>query len=173
MAIDSSFYKQKKSRSIYYALGFLILVILATGGLYFYNWHLQKSIGALEIQVYERENAIDNLRQDKNIEVYYIYNLNKKTFDSIYEGSQISSFVKHAMSTMIGYDLTFDGFNYNTNTITLNATAETNERSLAYTKVAKFLNEYNKNEKSLFVLQPVENFTGQDNIKFSVTFLLQ
>lgn len=173
MSIDSNFYKNKKTKSIYYALWFLIVTLLTTGGLFFYNNHVAAQNQQLLSQISQRQDSIKNLKQDKNIEAYYIYNLNQDILQDLADKSQISNFIKHTLSTMISYDMLFEGFTYNSWEIDLSASAESNAEGLAYTKVIKFLNEYNKNQRSLFVLEPVENFTGQDTINFPVTFTIK
>jgi len=173
MAADWKFYTQKKSKGIYYSFAFLLLIIVGTVGLFFYNTHLTEQNQELLSQISQRQNSIDALRQDKNIEAYYIYNLNQDILTNLWEKSQISTFVKHALSTMIGYDLTFESFTYNSGEISVNAVSESSDKGLAYTKVVKFLSEYNKNQRSLFELQPIENFTWQDSIKFPISFTVK
>jgi len=173
MAVDSKLYTQGKAKGIYYSFIFLILVILGTVGLYFYNNYLSEQNESLLSQINQRQSSIDALRQDKNIEAYYIYNLNQEILSELGEKSQISTFVKHALSTMIGYDITFDSFTYSNGEISMNVVSESSDKGLAYTKVVKFLNEYNKNQRSIFELQPVENFTWQDSIKFPISFIVK
>ncbi len=173
MAIDSGFYKNKQKTGIYISIVFLVLVILVTAGMFLYNQKLETQIAQTDEQITERNNAIAERKKDPNIESYDLYELNKDTLDSMAERSDIPAFVEHALRTMVKYDLVFQDFNYNGGDISINAFAESNDKGLAYSKIVKFLNEYNKNESSLFILEQVENFTGQNEIQFPVTFTLK
>lgn len=173
MAIDSNFYKQKQTRGIYFALGFLVLVIVGTGALFFYNIHLDAKNTELKQEISQREASIEELRKDKNIEAYYIYNPNKSILDTFTQQSQIPTFIEHTLRTMIRYDITFEDFSYEQGELRLNAIAESTDKGLAYSKIVKFLTEYNVNEASLFELQPIENFAWQDNIQFPVKFAVK
>lgn len=170
MAIDTNFYKQKKGRGIYYSSAFLVIAIITTVALFFYNRHIENENATLVSQVSQRNASIKELKQDKNIEAYHIYNLNQDVLKKLEHESQIARFIKHALSTMIQYDLAFEGFQYNAGTIDVNAIAESNEKSIAYAKVITFLSKYNLDEKSLFTLSAIENFSGQDSIKFPIKF---
>ena len=173
MAVDSNFYKQKQWKGLYYALGFLIIVVLITGWLFFFNNRLASEISDLKEQISQREDSIKDRRKDKNIETYYIYNRNESILEELAEKSQIPTFVEHALRTMVRYDLVFEGFSYSNWQISLNATSESNDKGLAHTKVSKFVNEYNKSESSLFELQWIENFSWQDNIRFPIIFTIK
>lgn len=173
MAVDSNFYKQKKTKSIYWSLGLLLFVILGTWGLFFYNGFLEKENDQLVQDILQREKSIEDLRKDKNIEAYYIYNLSENILEDLYEKSQISDFVEHALRTMVRYDMTFEAFSYSNGEISLNGIAESNDEMVAYQKLAKFIDEYNKSETSLFELQNIDNFSWQNDIKFPMKFIVK
>lgn len=149
------------------------MVCIATGGLFFYNSTVEAENDHILSQIQQTESSIKNERKDKNIAAYHVYNLNKEVFDNLSDKSQISKFVEHALRTMVRYDLVFENFSLNGDEITLNVSAESNGKGLAYAKIIKFLSEYNKSETSLFTLEQVENFTGQDTIKFPIRFTIK
>lgn len=112
MAIDSNFYKKKQARGVYFTLGFLLFVIVGTAALFFYNTYLDTKNTQLQQEISQRKLSIEELRKDKNIEAYYIYNLNKSILDTFTQQSQIPTFIEHALRTMIRYDVTFQDFSY-------------------------------------------------------------
>ncbi len=173
MPVDSSFFKNKKNKGLYFGLWFLVLVCVLTWALFFYNSTIEKQNDHILSQIQQTETSIKNERKDKNIAAYHVYNLNKEVFDNLSDKSQVSKFVEHALRTMVRYDLVFENFSLSGDEITLNVSAESNDKWLAYSKIIKFLNEYNKSETSLFTLEQVENFTGQDNIKFPIRFTIK
>ncbi|GEM_PF-2520483 len=173
MTIEKEFFKKKKKKDMYLSLVFLLLVILSTVALFFYSGRVEAENISLLQQITERKSSIEKLREDKNIEAYYLYNLNRKVLDEMTKNSEISKFVEHSLRVMVRYDLIFENFTYNNGEVYLNAVSESNDRGLAYKKIIKFMNEYNKNETSLFHLEPINSFSGQDNIKFPVIFSIK
>ena len=159
MAIEKKFFEKKRARDVYLALIFLVFVCIVTGALFFYNRWIISENEILEQQITEREVSINKLNKKKDIEAYYIYSLNQKILDRMAQDSKISKFIEHTLKVMIRYDLVFENFSYSNGKINLSATSESNERGLAYTKIIKFMKEYNKNKASLFHLEPIQSFS--------------
>jgi len=171
--INANFYKKKKTRGIYFSIVFLLIVIVGTIALSFYNKNLDGENKNLLEEISTRETSIKKLKKNKNIEAYHIYNMNRKVLDTLAEKSKIPTFIEHILRTMIHYDLTFENFSYIDGGLTLGVIAKTNEKGLAYSKVIKFIDQYNKSKKWLFYLGEIENFSGQDSIKFQANFTLK
>ena len=173
MPIDSKFYKQKKSKSFYYAIGFLIFVILITGGLYLYNTMVTNANSDLDANINNLKASIDKLKDDENIKAYSLYASNKATFDWLTAKSQIPDFVKNVKKSLTVYWLELSGLNYSDGTIAVKVISESDSRSKSYEKVVKFLKNYRASEESIFKLENISWVTGQDKITFDVNFTVK
>ncbi len=171
MPIDSKFYKQKKSRSFYYAIAFLGFVILLTAGLYFYNANVVSWNVDLDWEISRLDTSIKKLNADENIKAYSLYVSNKDTFDTLTAQSQIPKFVKHIKTATRSLDLW--GFSYSDGKIAMKFTSESDTTSQSYQKVIKFLKSYRENEENMFTLDTIWWVTGQDKITFNANFELK
>ncbi len=173
MPIDSKFYKQKKSKSFYYALAFLFFVIILTGALYAYNTMIVGSNADLEAEINRLETSINKLKDDENVKAYSLYVSNQKTFDSLTAQSQIPDFIKEVKKTLTQYWLELSWFNYNDGKVAVKVISEWDDRSESYQKVVKFLKNYRSDENSLFTLDTISWVTGQSKMNFDVNFVLK
>ena len=173
MPIDSKFYKQKKSKSFYYSIWFLIFILILTGALYGYNTMITGGNTDLDSEMSRLETSIDKLKNDENVKAYSLYVSNQKTFDALSAQSQIPEFIKEVKKTLSKYGLELAWFNYNDGKVAVKVVSEWDTRSQSYEKVVKFLKNYRLDENSLFTLDTISWVTGQSKINFDVNFVLK
>ena len=173
MPIDSKFYKQKKAKSFYYAIAFLIFVIVLTWALYIYNTTIVNQNTDLDTNISRLESSIEKLKNDENIKAYSLYSSNKNTFDDLTAKSQVSDFIRNVKKTLSRYWLELWSFNYSDGKILVKVSSESDTRSKAYEKIVKFLKNYRESEESMFMLENISWVTGQDKLSFNVTFVVK
>ena len=173
MPIDSKFYKQKKSKSFYYSIGFLIFTLLLTWGLYAYNSMIDQNNTDLDAEVSRLETSINTLKDDENVKAYSLYVSNKKTFDALTAQSQIPEFIKEVKKTLATYWLELAWFNYNDGKVAVKVISESDTSSQSYEKIVKFLKNYRLDENALFTLDTISWVTWQSKINFNVNFALK
>jgi len=173
MPIDSKFYKQKKSRSFYYAIAFLVFVVLVTVWLYAYNMMILGQVKDLDDSIARLDTSIEKLNQDENIQVYSLYAWNKNTFDALAAQSQIPKFVKSVKKALAKNGLDLWGFSYSDGTVSVKITSESDSRSKGYEKIVKFLKTYREDEESIFDLESITRVAGQDKIAFDAKFVVK
>jgi hypothetical protein len=70
--------------------------------------------------------------------------------------------------------LTFQDFNYSNSSINTTCTLKNDDISLASEKLSKFIGDFrNPENKNIFSLGFVNNFDGQDEIKFTSEFKIK
>lgn len=173
MPIDSKFYKQKKSKSFYYAVGFLLFVILVTWALYAYNMMIVGGNTDLDTNITRLESSIKKLQDDEWVKAYSLYSANKNTFDKLSSASEVPSFVKEVKKTLTKYWLELSGFNYANGVVSVKVISESDTRSKSYEKIVKFLKNYRLEEKAIFDLESISWVTGQTKMNFTVNFVLK
>ncbi len=171
--VDTTFYKNKKSMNFYFALGFLLIVILGTLGLYFYNSNVIRTTSELESEISRIEKSIDEVQSDPLVTIYNVYSQNKKLLDTKALESQIPLFVSHLKKNFIKYWVEAKGFAYTWGEITTSLSNQTTDNGYAFEKVVRFLREYPQDEKALFDINMIESFEGYDRIWYETTFVLR
>jgi L-rhamnose mutarotase len=172
-AVDTKFYEKKKSSTFYLAVWFLFLVLVITGGIFFYNSKLEELNWDFSKQIQQLNNSISIVEQDSNIQTYSIYEKNEKFLIKLWEQSNIPSFVSHLKKQFAIHGIDAKWFNYSQWTVTIDLSAQTNDNGYAYQKVVKFLRDYNELEDGLFLSDFVPNFDGYDRINFTGKFTLK
>jgi len=173
MPLDSKFYKKKKAKSFYYAVWFLILVLVLTWGLYTYNSMLVNANTDLDTDIARIDASVDKLQNEENIKAYSLYSSNKNTFSELTTKSQVPAFVIHIKKALVNRWLDIWSFNYSNGRVTVKITSESDTTVQAYEKVVKFLNSYRQDESSLFTLENITSVTGQDKITFDASFVVK
>lgn len=171
-AVDTQFYDKKRNNFFYMALSFLVFVVLATLGLFFYNSRLLAKNTDIQSQIDTLSTSISEVESHKDVQVYSIYSQNKQFLDTLSQNSKLSSFVAHIKKNLRKYGLEGQGFNYAGGVVTVSLSSQTNDTGYAYEKVVKFLREYNLQgeEKSPFILQKISAFAGYDTINYTAQF---
>ncbi|MDD3646127.1 MAG: hypothetical protein PHH06_01835 [Candidatus Gracilibacteria bacterium] len=167
-------YKIKKLRSIYVSIGFFAFVVVLTGVLFFYNSHLDKQTTLLQNEITQKENSIKEKKENKAIQIYELYILNKKVLERLDKNSQIVSFLNHIEEITQKYNVVFEGFNYSNGMLSLDAITVSDDNGFDYQKASKFIEGYRNDEESLFNLGFIETITTiEDKEKFNIKLELK
>lgn len=158
----------------FFSISFLILVLALSFWLYFYNLSLEKSITNYKNQIADKQRSIEDIKSDRKFQIYELIqknNLNIKRIESV---SQIPDFISEIKDLSLNYDLAFDGFTYGNWVLSTSITVSENN-SLAYQKVSKFIKEYRENLdwKYLFDLWFIDTIVGHDTITTNLKFNLK
>lgn len=171
--LDSKFYQKKKSNTFYIALGFFVLIVCTTAGLFFYTSNIhQKSIETQQ-KIDQLSGAIANMKSDSEIQIYSMYEQNKGFFERLTQYSQIPSFVNHLKKHFAKHDLEAKGFDYQNGNVTVSLSVQTNESGFAYQKIVKFIEEYSIDESARFTIDEISSFSWYDRINYTGNFTLK
>jgi len=159
-------YKKEKINSFYLSIWFLIISILITTGLYFYNLNIIKANAEINSNIKIKTKSISELEKDPNVIASSLYNLNKTSINKLEDYSKITTYINHIYDLSKTYNINFKGFNYSLGK--LNTTVIANSDSfwnINYMKAAKFIKEYreNVNNNFLFDLELVKSVTTKDD----------
>lgn len=172
-------YKKKSANSLYISIAFLIISILLTLGIYFYNIKLISINNELNNEINIKQSSIEELEKDSNIVVSSLYNSNRNSIKKLNDYSNITIFINHILKLSRIYGIDFKWFNYSGWRLWLSVTSSSDSGwSINYKKVAKFISEYRKNEnkQALFDLGLVKNVVTKnqwvDNV-FNITLTLK
>lgn len=167
-------YKTKKLRSIYISIAFFAFVVVLTGVLFFYNSHLDKQNTMTQSEITQKENSIKEKKENKSIQIYELYVLNKNVLERLDKNSQIVSFMNHLQEISQEYNLQFEWFNYSNGILSLDTITVSDDNGLDYQKASKFIEWYRNNEESLFNLAFIETITTiEDREKFNIKLELK
>lgn len=172
-AIDTQFYKKKKSRVFWFSLWFLLFICLLTGILFFYNSLTLRNNTNVSAEIQKIHTSISEIEADHKIQVYKIYAQHKVFLEMLWENSKIPVFVAHLKKTFRKYALEATGFNYSWEGINLEVKWQTNDAGYAYEKIVKMLREYNTDAESLFRLEKVTSFIWYDTMTYTTEFRLK
>lgn len=172
-AVDTKFYEKKKQRWLYISLWFLVFVVILTWGLLMYERKISNDLGALNQQISKIDTSIANIEADDQVQLYRMYQRNKWFFETLWYRSQVPLFITHLQKNFARYGLQVRGFDYRDASVSVDISTQTNESGYAYQKIIKFLREYAQDEKALFTLEQVDEFSGYDRINYRGTFNLK
>ncbi len=172
-AVDTQFYQNKKKSSFFLSLGFFILSLVITGGLFLYNNSLIDDNDALNGEIQNLEAAIEETRSQPNIQAYSIYERHAKILETMQYQSQIPLFVTHLKKAFLRYRVQATWFSYTDGEVTTDIATQTNDSSPAYAQISNFIEWYRTDEDSLFDLLPIERFEGYDRVSSQAVFNLK
>ena len=172
-AVDTEFYKKKKSSTFYVGVIFLFLTVLGTGMLYLFTQSLHSENDQILAETATIDTAISEERNDEAVQIYSIYQKHKLLLERLDQHSQIPLFASHIKKNFLKYGISGEWFDYADGVVQINITAKTDDRGYAYQKIVRLLDEYKQDEKALFDLWPVSSFTWHDQIKYSLGFNLK
>ncbi len=151
----------------------LLFSIFLTVGLYFYNYYLENSLDSIKIEVKEIDELTEKLKNDKNIQVYNLVDLNRTKLLGLEKKSRIMDFINHVRALEKTYSIIFKGFSYNNWNLSMQATAPFWEDTLASNKVSLFIKSYRETSWNPFELTFINSFIWYDTINFNVNFKLK
>lgn len=165
--------KKKTPAGLIISWGLLLLSILATGGIYFYNSWIEKSNIALKWKVAEIQSNIEDLKKDDKIQVASLISKNKLMLQKKEYFSQIPTFFKYINEISETHSIDFESFKYRDWVITMDAVAQWWQWSESYKKIVDFIKEYREDDISnsqYFDLWFVQSFENDWDIRFEVNF---
>lgn len=170
----SSWEKQiHKSNLLFLWYWFLVLTLIITVWLFFYNHSIEGKITKLWTEISEYDTSIAKLQEDKSIQVYNLLLENKKVIASLEKKSKVKDFIYHLRSLEIPFWLTFKWFNYSNWNVTMQAVVPFDSNILASNRVSMFVKDYRADKKALFDLDFISTFNWFDSITFWVNLKLK
>lgn len=152
-----------------FSVWLFIVILISTASLYLYKLGLESSLNNTNSEISNIDKSISDLKTDKSLQVYNLYNLNKTVIDNEFKKSNVNVYINYLGLTASKYGLKFDGFNYDTKKIstTLTSTTDTN---LWYLKLIKFIGDYRTTTNNLVDLEFVNSINGSDKISTALVF---
>lgn len=169
MALDATYYTQKKDNFFLASIILLACTLIVTIGLYGINWYVESQNTQLASDISAADTSLNTLKNDKRIQIYNLVDANKVVLSKFEAHSQIVSFIKHIKSLWPAYWMTFQGFDYTNGVITTKAIFGGDDRWIAYPKLTKFISDYRDHE-SIMDLLFINTVTGQDQIQVTTQF---
>lgn len=169
---DTNMIEKKWDFLFRFSVGLFLLVLIITASSYFYKSTLESSINDINSQISNVEKSMTDLKSDKKLQVYNLYNLNKQRIDDDIKKSNINVYVNYLRLTASKYGLKFTWFNYDTKKLStsLSSTTDTN---LSYLKLVKFIRDYRTTTNDLVNLGFISSINGSDKITTNVVFDLK
>ena len=155
---------------INFALILLILVLLLTIWLYWYNSYIESDNKKIEDRITDKNKEIEKIKKDKNIQIYALIRKNERTLTKLENYSDITK-IMNAMSYIEdNYYLTLDWFNYSNWVLNTRALTTMNNDN-AYNVVSKFISRYRKDKSkwAIFNLPFISRVVWNEQIKFNLT----
>ncbi len=170
MAVETTYYTQKKDRFFFISVLTLIIVIVLSFGLFWTNWYIEGKNAELWTEIANLDTSIKVLKQDKKIQIYDLIEANKWTLKNLKAKSQITTFIKHIKSLIYTYNMNLQKFDYANGIVTTQAVFNRDDKWFAYLKLAKFISEYRSKPENIMNLLFINSVTWQDQIELTTTF---
>ncbi len=155
------------------SLVFLILVVIFTLTLYFYNNYLVKEIEKVNINISSIESNISEVEKEKSLQVYSLLELNKGYIKEYELMNKVTRYINHMNVIQAKYGLKFTNFNLSNWEIATNVEVVSDDKGIAYQKARDFIKGYRNDDKALFNLDFINGVEWMDNIKFSIIFTIK
>ncbi len=163
----------KRSRPSTSSIVLLVVVILLTTVLYFYNNNLDKQISDLQNNISSLKTNISEVEKDKNLQVYYLVELNKKILSTYEKMNNVTKYINHFNVISNKYNLKLEGFSLSKWEITTQAKVTSDNKAIAFQKTRDFISNYRKDSKALFDLGFINSIEWMDDMKFKLTFKIK
>lgn len=156
-------------------LVFLVLTLLTSLGLFFYNSNVSKSISVSKFEKEKIEKSISDLKNKNNeIQIYNLLMENKSVILELDKRNKVIEYINHLKSISILYSIDFWGFSMRDWVISTSAISKSiDNQSIAYMKVVDFMKKYKIKEDALFDLWFIGSFQWMDTMKFNIEFTLK
>lgn len=160
--------KKLNSFKINWAFILLFIVILITIWLYWYNRYIESKNNIISDRIKTKEVEINDIKKDKNIQVYSLIIDNRKVLNKLESYSQITKFINWLTEIEDNYNLILDWFNYSNWIITTKARTNPDKISSPYIAVSDFIEEYRKDKKAKFKLPFIWKVIWNSEIAFNL-----
>jgi len=154
---------------ISFPLIFLVLIIIMTVWIYWYNSYIESENDNLEAdKIAPTVAKINDIKKDNNIKVYSLIQDNKKILNKLESFSDITNIIKWISYIENNYDLNLKWFNYSNWVVSTKAYTDPNRVSNWYRATSYFISKYRKDKKAIFKLPYISKFSWSKNIAFNL-----
>ena len=169
MSENNKLYKTKKS-NLTVSIWFLIFVITSTTWFFFYNNFLENKAEVLQGEIRNLESSISEIQKNKDLQIYNLVSLNKKSIELLKRNSKVTKFINHLKVISSKYNLDFRWFNYSNGSLSTSIKLVSDENGLAYNRATNFIKSYREAPEALFELDFINSISGHDRMSFDVKF---
>ena len=173
MAVETSYYTQKKDRNFVLSVIFLVIIIIVSALIYGWIWYFSSKNTELTKDIASVTARVKALEMDKKLQILDLVRINKNTLDTLAKRSQITTYINHLKTISGQYDLRLEWFNFANGNISTKAILKDNEKGLAFIKLATFIDEYRKDKGNPFSLSFINAVNWQDQIEVTLNFKLK
>jgi hypothetical protein len=174
MTLESEIYKSPKSKVFTFSTISLLLVVILTIWLYWYNYYLDWVNKELETEIFTKQKLVAEKKQQKKLKVYSLYMMNKPIINKLEKLSNVRSYINHLDLISNKYWIIFKWFSYSNLEIKTLAYSVSDSKNIDYQKTVNFLRNYKKDKKALFTIKPIKGVnTFESKQKFEITFKIK
>ncbi len=152
---------------------FLIVILVSTIIMSFYNNSIKKDIEKIKIETNKIESSIKEVEKDKKLQIFSLLELNNNVISSYKSMNQITTYINHMNVIQAKYDLKFKWFSLSNGELVSSIEIISDDKAIAYQKTRDFLKNYKMDSKALFDLGFVNQIEGMDNMKFQAFFKIK
>ena len=163
----------KKPKNNILSISFLIIVILSTWFMHFYNSIITKNIEEIKTNITSIEWNISEVKKDKNLQIFSLLEDNKSILNSYKLMNNISKYINHLNVIQAKYDLKFTWFSLNNWVLNSSIEFVSDDNWIAFQKARDFIKNYRMDKKALFELDFINQIQWMDKIKFNVSFKIK
>ncbi len=163
----------KKQKKNFTSIIFLVVVIIATALLHFYNSTLSTDIEKIKMNISSYNSNIREVQKDKKIQIYTLLELNDNVIRSYKLMNKIPKYINHLKDIETIYGVKFSWFNLNNMKLNSKIKVISDDKAIAYQKTRDFLKKYRNDPNALFNLEFVNQFEWMDNMQFKVEFTIK
>ena len=160
----------KKNKNNLKSVVFLIIVIMVTVWLKFYNNSLYEETQKIKTEISSYDSRIKEVQKDKKIQIYTLLELNNSVIRGYKLMNKISTYINHMKYIETKYWVKFSWFGLNDLTINSKVKIISDDKAIAYQKTRDFLKKYRVDPNALFNLKFVNQIEWMDEMKFKVEF---
>jgi len=155
------------------SISFLVLVVIITASLYFYNNIIWNEIEKLKNEIITYENSIKEVEADKRLQIYSLLELNKNVIMSYEQMNNVTAYINHMKEISREYNLEFNDFKLEKGEIDTNVKIISDKKWIAFQKTRDFIDKYRLDPKGLFELKFINSIEWMDDMKFRVNFKIK
>ncbi len=160
----------KKINKLFLPILLLIVAVISTAGLYFYNIYLEWENSSKQVEIKDIKEKINNVRKDRNLQIFELLDDNKRVLDKMKAESQITTMMSAMDDIESKYNIFFEGFNYSNGEISSEAFSNTEDGWEPYAIVRDFINDFRKEKESGLDLPFITQLEWMSEIKFPIKF---
>lgn len=164
---------QKKPKKNMNSIVFLVIVLLSTILMSFYNISVKKDIEKIKMNISSIDDSINEVKQDKKLQIFSLLESNNNVINSYKMMNKITTYINHMNVIQAKYDLKFKWFSLNNWELFSDIEIVSDNKAIAYQKTRDFLKWYRADSKALFDLDFVNKIEWMDDMKFKAHFKIK